>query len=161
MGPKDYRAATATTADTGTYHGPHRRWCSLVAAGAHRIAAAFTGDAKHNAASGAASLTVGAGVKPTYVWLYTCKGTVGVSSESVSYLYEVAGGGTLLPIAGRTLRFTAAGTQISAATTASDGKAVLWYVPATAGTFAVLSVFDGDAVYRAGSAAGSLVVAVP
>ncbi len=130
--------------------------------GSHPIAAAFAGDAKHNAAGGSASLTVGtAGGKPTYVWLYTYKGTVGVSSKSVSYLYEVAGGGALLPTAGRTLRFTVAGTQITDGVTASDGKVIFWYVPASAGTFAAQALFDGDAVYKAGSATGSLIVVAP
>ncbi|MCX6361014.1 MAG: hypothetical protein NT029_14470, partial [Armatimonadetes bacterium] len=130
--------------------------------GAHPVAAAFAGDAKHNASNGAATLTVGtAGTRSTYVWLYVYKATVGVSSKSISYLYEVASGGSLPPIAGRTLRFTAAGTQIASAVTGTDGKATFWYVLPTAGTFTAVSLFDGDATYKSGSASGTLTVVAP
>ncbi|MCX6360129.1 MAG: lectin like domain-containing protein [Armatimonadetes bacterium] len=153
--PFDGPTAIATGKAVCTYTIP-----TGMAGGAHTTTVSFAGDADWPAASASSTLTVAAS-KPTYSWLYVYKGTVGVSSKSVMYLYEVAAGGALLPLAGRTVRFSVAGTLLSTVTTAADGKGIYTYIPAAAGTFAAQTVFSGDASYTASSATGTLTVVNP
>ncbi len=133
---------------------------STLANGTHTTTVGFAGDEDLPAASASSSLTV-AGLKPTYSWIYIYKGTAGVSSKSVMYLYEIAAGGVLRPIAGRSVRFVVAGTTLCDTTTAADGKGIYTYIPATAGVFAAQSIFSGDGAYSASSASGTLTVVNP
>jgi C1A family cysteine protease len=153
--PFDAPTAASTGKATCSYTIP-----STLSNGTHATTVSFAGDDDLPAAAGSSTLTV-AGLKPTYSWLYVYKGLVGVSSKSVMYLYEIAGGGALLPLAGRTVRFSAAGTLLSTVTTAADGKGIYTYIPAAAGTFAAQTVFSGDASYTASSATGALTVVNP
>jgi hypothetical protein len=126
--------------------------------GTHALTVSFAGDADWPASEGSATLTLTAPPKPTYVMLFTYPAKVAVTTKLVGYLYEMQPKGVLAPLAGRTVRFTKAGTQIGALTTAPDGKATLYHLPPAAGSFTVQAIHDADAAYAGWTATKTLTV---
>lgn len=129
-----------------------------MAAGAHAITVDWAGSAPYPAAQGTATLTVHAAALPTYVWVHSHGATVGIPTRLTCYLYEYRRNGDLVPLAGKPVAISVAGTSIGSFATASDGKASAYYTPTAAGAVAQGMSFAGDGTYASTSSSGTLTV---
>jgi hypothetical protein len=126
--------------------------------GAHAVTVAWAGGGGYAAAQGTSTLTV-SGQARTYIWVHNHGATQNAATRLTCYLYDYRRNGDLIPVPGKSISFSVAGTPVNSAITDSSGKAFVLHTPASTGALAQSMSFAGDAVYAAGTGSGTLTVA--
>lgn len=154
-------AANFATLTAGTYGKATSAYAipAAMAAGAHTITVDWAGGGNYPAAQGSSTLTVQAASLRTCIWVHNHGANVGIPTRLTCYLYEYRRNGDLIPLAGKPVALSAAGTLVATVNTAADGKATTYYTPAASGAVAQSMTFAGDATYSASAGSGTLTVA--
>ena len=126
--------------------------------GDHAVTVAWAGGGGYAAAQGTSTLTV-SGQARTYIWVHNHGATQNAATRLTCYLYDYRRNGDLIPVPGKSISFSVAGTPVNSAITDSSGKAFVLHTPASTGALAQSMSFAGDAVYAAGTGSGTLTVA--
>jgi hypothetical protein len=117
----------------------------------------WAGGGGYPASQGTGTLTVNA-LARTYLWVHSHGASQNVATKLTCYLYDYRRNGDLIPVSGKSISFSVAGTSVGTATTAADGKAFALYTPTSTGALTQTMSFAGDAAYAAASNTGTLTV---
>jgi hypothetical protein len=117
----------------------------------------WAGDGGYPASQGTGTLTVNV-LARTYLWVHGYGASPNAATKLTCYLYDYRRNGDLVPVSGKSISFSVAGTTVGTATTAADGKAYRSYTPVATGALAQAMSFAGDAAYSAASNTGTLTV---
>jgi len=143
---------TATTDSTGKATLPYL-FDEPLAAGAHTLAATFTGDDGYNPSTKSATLT--ASQAATKISQPSITGKVGATVQLVAKLKRSTDNNYLNA---RTIRFSVNGSEVGTAQTDSTGAAAYSYtIPSslTAGKYTLKVAFDGDSFYLGSAYSGA------
>ena len=131
---------------------------AAMAGGAHSTTVDWAGGGGYPASQGTGTLNVTA-LANTYVWVHSHGASQNVATKLTCYLYDYRRNGDLIPVSGKSISFSVAGTTVGTATTDNSGKAFRNHTPASAGALTQTMSFAGDAAYAAASNTGTLTVA--
>jgi hypothetical protein len=130
---------------------------AAMAGGAHSTTVDWAGGGGYPASQGTGTLNVTA-LANTYVWVHSHGASRNAATKLTCYLYDYRRNGDLIPVSGKSISFSVAGTTVGTATTDNSGKAFRNHTPASAGALTQTMSFAGDAAYAAASNTGTLTV---